>query len=270
MNAEFEIMQPFYIETARHSNEFSMNMFHYHLEYEIYFLEEGNRNIIIGDKVKSVKKNDVVLIKSNVTHHTSGGSCTRSLIYISKNYLKRFFTDKTVNKLLECFSKDFISLSPEDFSTWKKMIISMQKEISESPKDNNSFITLANLLLLLGDSEKDISNIHDQESNNLLENILSYINKNYQTIQSLDEISNRFFITKFHLCRIFKENTGTTINTYINQLRLKKACELLRTTTQNAVGIAKACGFNSPIYFSQSFKKTFGMSPISYRKEKQS
>ncbi len=268
MDTKFEIMHPFYIETARHSSEFSMNIFHYHLEYELYFVEEGTRNILIDDKLKTIKKNDVALIKSNVIHHTSGNSCTRTIVYISKNYLKRFFTDKTIKKLLDCFSKETVSLSPEDFAVCKKMLTKIQNEFYENPKDNNSFITLANLLLLLGDPEKDISNFSEPDKKNLLTNILSYVNKNYQTIRSLDDISNKFFITKFHLCRIFKEKTGATINTYINKLRLKKACELLQTTDLSAVSIAETCGFNSPIYFSQSFKKAFGMSPITYRKEK--
>lgn len=268
MDTKFEIMHPFYIETASHSNKFSMNIFHYHLEYELYFLEDGDRNLLIGDKLKTIKKNDVALIKSNVIHHTSGGACTRTIVYISKNYLKRFFTDKTINKLLSCFSKEAISLSAEDFAACKKMLNKMQAEFSENPKDNNSFITLANLLLLLGDASKDISSVSETDGKNLLTDILSYINKNYQTIRSLDDISSKFFITKFHLCRIFKEKTGATINTYINRLRLKKACELLQTTDLNAVSIAENCGFNSPIYFSQSFKKAFGISPIVYRKEK--
>ena len=123
-------------------------------------------------------------------------------------------------------------------------------------------------MLLLGDPSKDISHRSEHQDKNMLTEILSYINKNYRTIRSLDDISNHFFITKFHLCRIFKEKTGATINTYINKLRLKKACELLQNTDQNAVSIAESCGFNSPIYFSQCFKKAFGVSPINYRKEK--
>lgn len=269
MDTKFEIMYPFYIESASHSNKFSMHTFHYHLEYELYFMEEGVRNLIMDNKLITIKKYDVGLINSNMIHHTSGDACTRTLVYVSTNYLRRFFTDKTIKKLLSCFSKNKVSLSPEVFSQCKKMLTNMQKEISDNPKDNNSFITLANLLMLLGDEKNDIGKPGNEKKQTLINEVLTYINKNYETIQSLDEISNKFFITKFHLCRMFKEKTGATINTYINKLRLKKACDLLHTTDKNAVSIAEECGFNSPIYFSQCFKKAFGMSPITYRKEKQ-
>ena len=140
MDTTFEVMHPFYIERASHSNKFSMHMFHYHLEYEIYFMEEGERNLIVDNKLINIKKYDVGLISSNTIHHTSGDGCTRTLIYVSTNYLKRFFTDKTTKKLLSCFSKNKVSLSPEVFAQCKKMLTSMQKETADNPKDNNSFI----------------------------------------------------------------------------------------------------------------------------------
>jgi AraC-like DNA-binding protein len=51
----------------------------------------------------------------------------------------------------------------------------------------------------------------------------------------------------------------------LRQVRLDEACRLLRETTHSLVKIALQCGFNSPSYFSQLFRRSLGMTPTEYR-----
>ena len=61
-----------------------------------------------------------------------------------------------------------------------------------------------------------------------------------------------------------------TVNQYLMSLRMKHARELLISTNKSAAQIAAECGFSSPIYFTQYFKKQFSVTPLSYRaQEKQ-
>ena len=83
---------------------------------------------------------------------------------------------------------------------------------------------------------------------------------------SLDEIAERFFISKFHLCRTFKEATGFTLAEYINTSRVMKARELLLTTNDSITDIAEATGFESSTHFGKVFKQYMGSPPLAYRK----
>ena len=142
----------------------------------------------------------------------------------------------------------------------------MQKESIADPQ-NKIYLLLGDILTLL--SRKAIVEEKPESvmlsSDNLISQSLNYINQHYHTIQSLDEIASQLFITKYHLCRIFKQATSMTVNQYIMSLRMKHARELLISTSKSAAQISNECGFGSPVYFAQCFKKQFSMTPMSYR-----
>ncbi|WP_339157416.1 AraC family transcriptional regulator [Paenibacillus sp. FSL W8-0186] len=92
--------------------------------------------------------------------------------------------------------------------------------------------------------------------------VLEYINANLEEQLMLDALSERFFVTKYHLCRIFKETTGFTINQYITYKRIQLADQLMMqgfTPTQ-------ACfmsGFNGYSSFFKAYRKLTGGTPRS-------
>ena len=65
-----------------------------------------------------------------------------------------------------------------------------------------------------------------------------------------------------------KSIVGCAPNEYVRILRMKKAAELLLTTDLNIAEIGFQVGINDPFYFSRCFKKSFGKSPLQYRKQK--
>jgi len=70
-----------------------------------------------------------------------------------------------------------------------------------------------------------------------------------------------------HLSRQFKKATGFTVGEYMRQIRIKKACALLKNTSNNILSIAIDCGFSDQSHFTQVFVKTTGITPSKYRKE---
>ena len=81
----------------------------------------------------------------------------------------------------------------------------------------------------------------------------------------MDEVADKFFISKYYLCRIFKESIGVSFISYLNTIRIKAACELLRTEDLFLSEVAIRCGFNSTPYFCKVFKDEKGVSPSEYR-----
>lgn len=70
-----------------------------------------------------------------------------------------------------------------------------------------------------------------------------------------------------HLNLLFKEVTGTTLQKHHNRLRLDFAAKLLRETNLDIASISSQVSYEEPFYFSNSFKKQFGLSPRDYRKK---
>ena len=136
------------------------------------------------------------------------------------------------------------------------------KKMMQSNDDVEKNLALGILLLELGKCQ---SNEFDNDS---VSAIVAYINANYQRIHGIEEIAEAFFISKYHLCRIFKNAMKITVIEYLNQVKIKQACHLLINTKKDMTEIAQLCGFHSAAYFSKVFRKLMNQKPMEYRKNK--
>lgn len=101
---------------------------------------------------------------------------------------------------------------------------------------------------------------------NLLE-VRNYLDTNFSQKISLDKLAEQFYINKFYLTRLFKEQFGISISTYLIQIRITHAKKLLRFSDLSIDKISRECGLNDANYFSRIFKKVEGISPGEYRKK---
>lgn len=99
-----------------------------------------------------------------------------------------------------------------------------------------------------------------------LQNIKEYLDQNYSRRITLDNLAETFYINKFYLTRIFKEQFGVSISSYLLQLRITHAKQLLRFSDLTIEKIGLECGMKDANYFSRMFKKVEGISPGEYRK----
>ena len=101
--------------------------------------------------------------------------------------------------------------------------------------------------------------------NERMHEIVKYINNNYQNPITIQKIAYDFGITKDHLCHIFPKYMGVTFVTYLNTVRIKAACDILKKEKDSILEISNKCGFSSSHYFCKVFKKEKGMTPREYR-----
>ena len=111
--------------------------------------------------------------------------------------------------------------------------------------------------------------IHDSSNNrtNINKEILSYIQQNFCSPISLQELSKVFHLSEKYISRYFKEQFELTLTQYITHLRLSKARHLLISTTLPITEIALQCGFSNVSYFIRTFKEIYRLSPLKYRKQ---
>lgn len=107
----------------------------------------------------------------------------------------------------------------------------------------------------------------DRDMPREVEGICSFIQEHYQKRLTLDTIASEAGFSKYYVNRLFKQYMGTTVVDYLIQIRMKKAKELLRNETYSIKQISGMVGYSEPNYFTWTFKKMEGMSPLKFRYE---
>lgn len=109
----------------------------------------------------------------------------------------------------------------------------------------------------------------NQGSRTHIEKACAYVQTHLDGDLSLSAVSEAVYLSKCHLCEIFRELVGCTFGDYVRQQRLTRARLLLRTTARTIEDIARSCGFQSATYFATVFKNELGMSPTQFRQASQ-
>ena len=97
--------------------------------------------------------------------------------------------------------------------------------------------------------------------------IRDYLDGHFTEKISLDALAEQFFISKFYLTRVFKEQFGVSISTYLLNKRITKAKQLLRFSDRKLEDIGYQCGLGAPHYFSRVFKQVEGITPSEFREK---
>lgn len=155
------------------------------------------------------------------------------------------------------------------FSKYNKILTQIYDIASSDVyiKDMKIYEKLTSILVLLMEESWNPSNKnYSSQRKQNMQNIKDYLDEHYYEKITLDQLSEKFFINKFYLARIFKDQFGITIANYILKRRITHAKQLLRFTNLSIDKICLRCGINDANYFSRVFKKIEGISPGEFRK----
>jgi len=144
------------------------------------------------------------------------------------------------------------------------------KPLKSPPLSLVSYINAIILLLISDMSEKqasDISNI-PMDIFAKIQPSLEYINNNFRSSLTLEQIAQKAFLNKIYFIRVFKKCLNMTPISYLNMVRLNEATVLLSTTNMSIQQISNNLGFCNQFYFSKVFKSRFKCSAVEYRRFK--
>ncbi len=240
-----------------------MHSHHYHSFFELYYLISGKCNFFIDDKTYEVIEGDVVLIPAGVIHKTNYGMEEHARIVIECS--PHFLPEKVKAGLgaMPYIYRNSIA-SREVYSILKKI------EAEQYTSDEFTIDALSSLMKLLFFSIlRNKNNVGVSESkNHMVERVATYIKANYSTDISLSAMAKEHFVSPEHLSRTFKRETGFGFNEFITLVRLQQAENMLKARDGKSISeIAYSCGFNDSNYFSDKFKRAYGISPLAFSKK---
>ena len=99
-----------------------------------------------------------------------------------------------------------------------------------------------------------------------IQRLIVYVNEHFTESLTLNSVATALSFSADHLGRLMKRQLGCTFNEYLNRLRLKHACRLLRHTNLTVKEVAFESGYASVEHFSYTFKKTLQLTPGEYRR----
>lgn len=127
------------------------------------------------------------------------------------------------------------------------------------------------LICVLEETEKKLGGKQEKEKdsgkipNLFVQKAADYIKLNYSEKISIKEIADQLYLSPNYLSELFKKHTGKTISEYLTEYRLEKACQLLDHAEYRVGDVSGMVGIHDGRYFSNMFKKKYGMTPTEYR-----
>lgn len=248
---------------------------HTHSYYEFYFLIGGCVSINIDGKDYPLTAGDMILIPPNVMHHMK-------ILDQSVPYQRFVFwiTEEYCEKLLKQ-SPDYVYLIQEihtkknyvhhydvmSFNVLKSKVFQLIEEIyfDRFGKMAKIFLCVNDLILHLNRTvyEMEHPNIPKEEQS-LYQKLITYIETHIEEDLSLEHLAHEFYVSKYHISHVFKENFGLSVYQYILRKRLSMCRDAIVAHTKISEAYLQ-CGFKDYSSFYRAFKKEYGLSPSEYQ-----
>ena len=234
---------------------------HTHHYAELFYIVGGDGQFRIEDELHPVRKDQMVIVNPNVIHtEVSYESHPLEYIVLGIEGLELTIPGKEEQR---CYILDFRNDSD--------VVTCMQQILKETQAGLSSYETICQaymeiLLLLLIRRENLSVTAASPLVSHQCDTVRRYIDTNYKDSLSLDDLARVVHMNKYYLAHAFKTEYGTSPINYMISRRIDESRYLLRETNMSLSEIAQVLGFSSASYFSQSFRRSVGSSPIEFRK----
>lgn len=240
--------------------------YHYHDFHKIIVFISGKVTYHIEGKAYHLKPRDILLVSQGAIHKPE---IDPSVPY--ERYIFWIRDDLSCQELNTCFQKAndrSFNLVRAD-SALQERLKDLLPEIEQTLQNKHfgdtvlrnalftQFMIYINRIFLRTSSSPDKKTY---SSDTQVEQLLKYINRNLSENLSIDQLANRFFFSKYHMMRKFKNETGYTIHNYITSKRLLMARSLI-SQGMPVMKAAQASGFHDYTTFVRAYKTQFGKAP---------
>ena len=237
---------------------------HTHNGYEVYIYLGGDAEYIIESKTFPMAPYDIFVTKNDELHqvrHITKTKYERIVIQFGDDFLEEnnCISYRKALKYRNSDTDNMISPTSKERMNIIDCVSRIEKYIADSTEFSDTIVkcTIIELLHIINTIKSDKVNV---KRNNNISAIIDYINNNLSSDIKLDDIANHMFMSKYHICRIFKNYTGITINKYITGMRLK-CVQKLYSEGHSLSSACELAGFSSYSNFYKAYYSETGKSP---------
>ncbi len=247
---------------------------HWHSEIEIVRILEGSLQLKLDNNSYHASKGDVIFINPETVHSATPENCDYECIVFRPDFLYvstyscRFFFDSllsheyAVNEFNPCSDNEFQQAADELFEAMQNKTSGYKFRVISAIFKLFGIITDRRLYSDLTANEK----AGNKKSILKLKKVLSFMREHFDKQITLEDMANASDTSLKYFSTFFKNMTGKTPFSYLNDYRIEKASQMLANSDKSVTDIAYSCGFNDLSYFIKTFKKTKGVSPGQFRK----
>ncbi len=246
--------------------------------YRIIFILSGQCSYVFQNKEYCCNTENIIIIKTDtpLTLHTTSYQKNFVILElgITDTLLTRLSNDTT--KLQPCFNVvPYACACVRSGSDTTMLIKHLVKQLNQAKKHQDVFgaklyedslLTTILVLTLRACVKAEFQTVVKTPSKIPLEEIFIFIQRHLHEEITLNRLEEEFYISKYHICREFKRETGLTVHKYIVKSKLD-LCKQLLEKGYPMIEIYKTCGLGNYNNLFRAFKKEFGITPKEYVKQ---
>lgn len=260
MKAEFGIKREHNNALFYNSCKNDSGVFHFHSQIELYFVDEGEMEVLINDRRRVLKAGEMSVALSFVPHGYSTPHSSKSTYIVIPTYMCNEFVTATKDKIVE---NPFIC-DKKTVARIRNSYDMMKREgINEVEKQGHIYVMLGIIMDYLS-----FESSYSGSAPELSSKLLLYISESYKSGITPGKVAEHFGYSQSHISRYFKSCFNITLAKYITIIKLKNAILMLREGKHNTTYCALESGFSSMRTFYRAFYDEFGCSPKEYLTKK--
>ncbi|MBP2058237.1 AraC-like DNA-binding protein [Lactobacillus colini] len=242
---------------------------HWHRSIEIDYTIHGQADYHVAGKTYTITDNEFIIVNSGQIHSVNNYkniSERKSIVLlipieVVENYNPQFLHHQFITS--NCSQSALNSIKKELYAIYEARNL---PDNIRKLNQHGHVLTLLSLLFIYCLADTCNRDMHDIKLQELSKKVLSYLSKYYERKLTLKSISDHFSFSAAYLSRVFKQQTGTSIMQYLQDIRLKYAYEQIQGTDLSIKEIAKLVGFSDTRSLRNKFKKKYHITPNQLRK----
>ena len=253
---------------------------HTHSHIEIAYILSGKCENLLNGETDILTEGDYILL-DKTSHHTYQAVGDEKLTVINCLFYPNFIDgtlsdDADIYTVLESnlfrLSKNLFTENPigkvfkDTNGEIKKLLSIMNDELNTKNAGYFELIRGCLIQLIITTMRSIYKDVKISTNDDVIQNILEYINLHYMTNLSLSDICEKYNYSLTHLSVKFKNKTGMTFTEYLQKTRIENSMKLLTYSNQSITNIADAVGYTDLQSFYRIFKRYTNTTPAQFKK----
>ena len=238
---------------------------HNHDDYEIFLFLEGDAQYVVEDKRYNLEPGDIIVIRKHEMHrifHNNQVTYRRAILMVSPAFFQKYHCAEYEQQFLHAATSagNKINAASVRSSGLLDAFVRYRRYSENYTQAPDSPVLVSIIVEILYLINRTITFSAPDLTNDPLKSVIRYLNNRYTEDITLDMLEKKFFLSKYYICRAFRNATGLTVHEYLNRKRLTRVREL--TASGCSIGdAASQSGFHSYSSFYRAYLKEFGAPP---------